>query len=153
MKLTTKGRYAVTTLLDLASSPQQGPINIGQIANRHAISVAYLERLAGRLREQGLLKSVRGAQGGYILARPADQITVADIMLAVDEKLDTTQCHGKSNCHEGGVCATHHLWDALNHKILGFLRGITLQDLITKPNHQPIHIHFAKNDQPLGSIA
>lgn len=133
MKLTTKGRYAVTTLLDLATQPQTGPTNIGQIATRHGISAAYLERLAGRLREHGLLKSIRGPQGGYLLGRSADQITVADILIAVDEKLDTTQCQGKSNCHEGGMCATHHLWDLLNHKIIGFLQGITLQDLISKP--------------------
>lgn len=138
MKLTTKGRYAVTTLLDLASSAISGPIKIGQVAERHGISSAYLERLAGKLRDRGLLKSTRGAQGGYMLAKSASQITVADIMLAVDEKLDTTRCQGKANCQNGQVCSTHHLWEQLDQKILGFLQGITLQDLIHQP--EPTHL-------------
>lgn len=140
MKLTTKGRYAVTTLLDLASTQQTGPINIGQVANRHDISAAYLERLAGKLRDKGLLKSIRGAQGGYMLAKAPSDITVADILMAVEEKLDTTRCRGKANCQEGHLCSTHHLWEQLNTKIMGFLEGITLQDLMVKPQARPIPI-------------
>lgn len=130
MKLTTKGRYAVTTLLDLATSPQAAPTKIGHVAKRHGLSSAYLERLAGKLRDSGLLKSIRGAQGGYLLAKDASQITVADIMTAVEEQLDTTRCHGRANCQSGQQCSTHHLWEHLNQKINGFLAGITLADLI-----------------------
>lgn len=132
MKLTTKGRYAVTALLDLALHQQQGPTTVAEVAERHGISATYLERLAGLLRAKGLLKSVRGPRGGYVLARSADQITVAEIIEAVDEKMDATRCAGKANCHEGSVCLTHHLWDELNHQITVFLQGITLSALAKK---------------------
>ncbi len=133
MKLTTKGRYAVTALLDLAIHQQEGPITISVLATRHGISQAYLERLAGVMRAKGLLKSVRGSKGGYILARPAETITLADIIQAVDERIDTTRCAGKANCHDGAMCLTHHLWDELNHKISHFFQGITLRSLAEKP--------------------
>ena len=133
MKLTTKGRYAVTTLLDLALSEHDGPITITEVAKRHGISPAYLERLAGIMRAKGLLKSIRGPHGGYLLARHAKDITVADIMLAVDEKIDTTRCKGRANCQEGEMCSTHHLWEQLNHKIFHFLQGVTLSDLVATP--------------------
>lgn len=133
MKLTTRGRYAVTALLDLAIHQQQGPITISQLAGRHGISPAYLERLAGLMRAKGLLKSIRGPKGGYLLARPADEITLADIIDAVEERIDTTLCKGKANCQKGAICLTHHLWDALNHEISHFFQGITLGALALKP--------------------
>jgi Rrf2 family iron-sulfur cluster assembly transcriptional regulator len=133
MKLTTKGRYAVTALLDLAMHQQEGPTTIAQMAQRQGISSTYLERLAGIMRAKGLLKSVRGAKGGYILARPANEITVADIIEAVDEGVDATRCAGKGNCHAGKICLTHHLWEALNHEISGFLQRITLSALVQSP--------------------
>lgn len=133
MKLTTKGRYAVTALVDFALHQQDEPMSITEVATRHGISPTYLERLAGMLRAKGLLKSVRGAKGGYHLARSADQITVADIIRAVDENMDATACQGKANCHEGEVCLTHHLWDRLNQQIVDFLSSITLSELIKEP--------------------
>jgi Rrf2 family transcriptional regulator, iron-sulfur cluster assembly transcription factor len=133
MKLTTKGRYAVTALLDMVIHQEKGPVTVTQVAERQGISISYLERLACLMREHGLLRSVRGAKGGYILARDAKTITVADIIQAVDEKIDATRCQGKSNCQDGGMCLTHSLWDALNHKIMEFLRGVTLQDLAVNP--------------------
>ena len=129
MKLTTKGRYAVTALVDLAMHEKTGPTTISQVAARQGISIAYLERLAGQMRAYGLLKSVRGAKGGYILARPATHITVAEIIAAVDEGVDTTLCKGKANCHNGAVCSTHDLWEKLNQQIIQFLQGITLSSL------------------------
>lgn len=134
MKLTTKGRYAVTTLLDMVLIEQPGPITILQIAKRHHLSPAYLERLAGKLRQRGLLKSVRGAQGGYLLGKKPEEITIAEIIEAVEEKMDTTRCQGQANCHEGGVCLTHHLWESLNQVIFEFLQKVTLKDLADRPN-------------------
>jgi Rrf2 family iron-sulfur cluster assembly transcriptional regulator len=133
MKLTTKGRYAVTALVDLALHQRDEPMSIAEIATRHGISPTYLERLAGILRAKGLLKSVRGSKGGYHLAKPASKITVADIIQAVDEKMDATACQGKANCFEGSVCITHHLWDRLNQQIVDFLTSVTLSDLIKEP--------------------
>jgi len=133
MKLTTKGRYAVTALVDFALHQREEPMSIAEVATRHGISATYLERLAGILRAKGLLKSVRGSKGGYHLARPASQITVADIIHAVDEKIDATACQGKANCHDGSVCITHHLWDRLNQQIVDFLTSITLSELIKEP--------------------
>jgi len=140
MKLTTKGRYAVTALVDFALNQRDEPMSIAEVASRHGISSTYLERLAGQLRAKGLLKSVRGSKGGYHLAKPANEITVADIIHAVDEKMDTTACQGKANCHEGSVCLTHHLWDRLNQQIVDFLTSITLSELIKEPkllSHKP----------------
>ena len=142
MKLTTKGRYAVTTLLDFANSQQNHPISIHEVATRHGISASYLERLAGIMRAKGLIKSIRGPNGGYMLAKEAKDITVAEIMLAVNEKIDATRCKGRANCHEGKVCATHHLWEQLNHNIFHFLEGITLSDLMAKPRVAPMPIRF-----------
>lgn len=140
MKLTTKGRYAVTTLVDLALHQQNGPVTIAKIANRHGISTAYLERLAGMMRAKGLLKSVRGPRGGYILARPAEQITIADIIQAVDEQIDTTRCKGKANCHQGRVCLTHYLWEGLNQQIADFLQNIPLSAVATRLSLTPIQL-------------
>lgn len=133
MKLTTRGRYAVTALLDLTLQGSDRPVTVGEIAERHQISTAYLERLAGQMRAKGLLKSVRGAKGGYVLGRAPEAITIADIIEAVNEGVDATQCKGKGNCHQGVMCLTHHLWDALNQEIFEFLKRITLQTLVNKP--------------------
>ena len=133
MKLTTRGRYAVTALLDLALHQQQGPTTVSKLAVRHGISPAYLERLTGVMRAKGLLKSIRGPKGGYVLARPAEEITLADIIEAVDERIDTTRCKGKANCQAGTMCLTHHLWDELNNEIFHFFQGITLSALALKP--------------------
>lgn len=133
MKLTTKGRYAVTLLLDIALFEKQKPVTISEIAKRHGLSPAYLERIAAKLRQRKLLNSVRGAQGGYLLGRAAKDIDLAEVIQAVDENMDTTQCQGQANCHDGVVCLTHHLWSELNHVILNFLQSVTLQDLAQKP--------------------
>lgn len=138
MKLTTKGRYAVTALLDLALHQNAGPITIATVAERHHIPVTYLERLAGLMRAKGLLKSVRGAKGGYVLAKSPEEITVADIIAAVNEGIDTTRCGGKANCLQGKVCLTHHLWDELNNEIFSFLKGITLSALAAKPRKEHV---------------
>jgi Rrf2 family iron-sulfur cluster assembly transcriptional regulator len=140
MKLTTKGRYAVTALIDMAIHQDQGPTTISQVASRHHISTTYLERLAGIMRAKGLLKSIRGPKGGYILAKPAGEITLADIIEAVDERIDATQCAGKGNCQEGKMCLTHHIWDELNQKIFLFLKGITLRDVVQKRQIYPLHL-------------
>jgi len=139
MKLTTKGRYAVTALLDFAIHQEQGPITIAQVASRQQISTSYLERLASRMRSKGLLKSIRGAKGGYLLAKPAQQITIAEIITAVDEGIDTTRCQGKANCQQGKVCLTHQLWEQLNDNIYHFLQSVTLQSLV-KSQHKTIPI-------------
>lgn len=138
MKLTTKGRYAVTALIDLAIHQNEGPTTVAEVASRQGISTTYLERLAGLMRAKGLLKSIRGPKGGYVLARPAHQITLADIIEAVDERMDATLCSGKGNCQEGEMCLTHHIWDELNQKIFLFLKGITLSDVIGKPSVKAI---------------
>lgn len=135
MKLTTKGRYAVTALLDLAIHQHIGPTPINELAKRQHISPTYLERLAGIMRQKGLLKSIRGKHGGYVLAKSPEEITLAEIINAVDEGIDTTKCKGKGNCHNGsGMCLTHHLWVELNDKIAHFLGNITLENLAKKPD-------------------
>lgn len=133
MKLTTRGRYAVTALLDIALQEKNKPVTVGEIAERHHIPTAYLERLTGQMRANGLLKSVRGAKGGYLLGRASEAITIADIIEAVNENVDATRCKGKGNCHQGVMCLTHHLWDALNQEMFEFLKRITLQSLVNKP--------------------
>lgn len=134
MKLTTKGRYAVTTLLDMVLKGRTEPTTISEIAKRHHLSPAYLERLAAKLRQGGLLQSVRGAQGGYLLSKKPEEITIAEIIEVVEENMDTTRCQGQSNCHEGSVCSTHHLWTSLNQVITNFLQQVTLSDLVKRPN-------------------
>ncbi len=132
MKLTTKGRFAVTAMLDLALRHQHGPVTLAGIGARQSISLSYLEQLFGKLRRHALVESVRGPGGGYRLARPTEQVSVADIILAVDEPLDATQCGGLENCHEDKRCMTHNLWAALNEKLYAYLNSVTLQDLVTE---------------------
>lgn len=130
MRLTTKGRFAVTAMLDLALRQQQGPVTLAGIGARQGISLSYLEQLFGKLRRHSLVASVRGPGGGYRLARPAGNVSVADIILAVDEPLDATQCGGMGNCREDRRCTTHDLWATLNEKLHQYLNSVSLQDLV-----------------------
>ncbi len=131
MRLTTKGRFAVTAMIDLALRQQSGPVTLAAISQRQQISLSYLEQLFGKLRRHNLVESTRGPGGGYSLGRKADQITVADIILSVDEPIDATHCGGKENCHGGDSrCMTHDLWASLNAKMVEFLDSVTLQKLV-----------------------
>jgi len=130
MKLTTKGRYAVTAMLDLAIHSGAGPVKLAEISERQGISLSYLEQLFTRLRKEGLVSSTRGPGGGYALSRPSDEIAVADVILAVDENVDTTRCGGLGNCHNDERCLTHELWTELSDRIRGFLAEITLGQLV-----------------------
>jgi len=130
MRLTTKGRYAVTAMLDLALHYQAGPISLADISERQGISLSYLEQLFTKLRRNGLVKSTRGPGGGYSLSRPADEIAVADVITAVDENVDTTRCGGLSNCQDDERCLTHELWVNLSDQIHNFLRNISLGQLM-----------------------
>ena len=132
MRLTTKGRFAVTAMLDLALHRHSGPVTLAGISQRQSISLSYLEQLFGRLRRHSLVESVRGPGGGYRLARGADKVSVAEIIVAVDEPLDATQCGGKENCLEDKQCMTHNLWSTLNDKIYSYLASVSLQDLVTE---------------------
>lgn len=133
MRLTTKGRFAVTAMIDLALHGDQGPVTLAGISERQRISLSYLEQLFGRLRRNKLVGSVRGPGGGYHLAKPMSEVSVADIILAVDEPIDATQCKGKENCHNDQRCMTHDLWTNLNVKIRDYLALITLEQLVTSP--------------------
>ncbi|MET0982003.1 MAG: Fe-S cluster assembly transcriptional regulator IscR [Telluria sp.] len=135
MRLTTKGRFAVTAMIDLALRQGNGPVTLSGISQRQAISLSYLEQLFGKLRRHAIVESIRGPGGGYSLARPAAKVTVADIIIAVDEPLDATQCGGKENCHgsdtaSGIRCMTHDLWTTLNSKMVDYLDSVSLQDLV-----------------------
>ncbi|WP_407275650.1 Rrf2 family transcriptional regulator [Halothiobacillus sp. DCM-1] len=133
MRLTTKGRYAVTAMLDLALHDQGAPTTLADIADRQGLSLSYLEQLFSQLRRAGLVKSVRGPGGGYRLARATPDISIDDIILAVDEEVDVTRCGGLGNCQNGHKCLGHHLWQGLSQQIRGFLQGIHLADLIKEP--------------------
>jgi Rrf2 family iron-sulfur cluster assembly transcriptional regulator len=135
MRLTTKGRFAVTAMLDLAINETQDatdnkPVTLAAISERQDISLSYLEQLFSKLRRQGLVKSVRGPGGGYNLAKAYNEISVSEIINAVDEQIDATQCGGNENCKDEGRCMTHDLWTALNTKILEYLAGVTLADMV-----------------------
>jgi len=132
MRLTTKGRFAVTAMIDLALRQHNGPVTLAGISQRQKISLSYLEQLFGKLRRHELVESTRGPGGGYSLARPMRDVSVADIIFAVDEPIDATNCGGKQNCHEDGPCMTHDLWTDLNKKMVEFLDGVSLQDLVDK---------------------
>jgi Rrf2 family transcriptional regulator, iron-sulfur cluster assembly transcription factor len=143
MRLTTKGRFAVTAMVDLAMVAKRGPVSLATISERQSISLSYLEQLFGKLRRKNLVESVRGPTGGYSLARPGNKISIAEIVLAVDEPLDATGCRGLHNCHDGQQCIPHDLWMGLNEKILDYLEGVTLQQLVdghhkNKTNLSPI---------------
>jgi Rrf2 family transcriptional regulator, iron-sulfur cluster assembly transcription factor len=130
MRLTTKGRFAVTAMIDVALHSTDGPVTLAGVADRQHISLSYLEQLFGKLRRRGLVDSVRGPGGGYSLAREAAKVTVADIILAVDEPIDATSCGGDENCHEDKRCMTHDLWAGLNKHIHAYLAQISLAQLI-----------------------
>lgn len=132
MRLTTKGRYAVTAMLDLAMHQDQGPIALADIAQRQGISLSYLEQLFAKLRRRSLVNSVRGPGGGYNLARRAADIAVADVIAAVDESVDTTRCGGAHNCQNDGPCLTHDLWQDLSVRIYDYLSRISLQQLVDR---------------------
>jgi Rrf2 family iron-sulfur cluster assembly transcriptional regulator len=133
MRLTTKGRFAVTAMIDVAMHGTGGPVTLAAVSERQKISLSYLEQLFGKLRRHGLVESVRGPGGGYNLARAAGEVSVADVILAVDEPIDATQCGGRENCHEGDKrCMTHELWASLNAHIFAFLRSVTLADLVAQ---------------------
>jgi Rrf2 family iron-sulfur cluster assembly transcriptional regulator len=148
MRLTTKGRFAVTAMMDLALHQKKTPVTLGAIGERHHISVSYLEQLFGRLRRHSLVSSVRGPGGGYVLGRAADKITVADVMVAVEESVEATQCEGKKNCHgDAGPCMTHELWNSLNLVIVDFLDGISLQTLVNQYQAQQLQRRAAEQQQ------
>ncbi|WP_066966344.1 Fe-S cluster assembly transcriptional regulator IscR [Microbulbifer sp. Q7] len=138
MRLTTKGRYAVTAMLDLALHAERGPISLADISKRQDISLSYLEQLFSRLRQSGLVSSVRGPGGGYRLARTTAEICVAEIIDAVNESVDATSCGGNSDCSAGEQCLTHYLWTDLSHQIHGFLTGISLADMVTRAEVQEV---------------
>jgi Rrf2 family iron-sulfur cluster assembly transcriptional regulator len=130
MRLTTKGRFAVTAMIDLAMQQTTGPVTLSGISQRQNISLSYLEQLFAKLRRHELVESTRGPGGGYQIAKPLAQVSVSDVILAVDEPLDATQCGGKENCQDDGPCMTHELWSQLTHKMLDFLSSVSLQTLV-----------------------
>lgn len=132
MRLTTKGRYAVTAMLDLALHAQSGPVSLADISRRQQISLSYLEQLFAKLRQSTLVTSVRGPGGGYKLNRAAADVYVAQIIDAVNESVDATNCGGEGNCQQGEVCLTHYLWSDLSDQIHTFLSGISLADLLAR---------------------
>lgn len=132
MRLTTKGRYAVTAMLDLALHADHRPVSLADISRRQEISLSYLEQLFARLRRAQLVNSVRGPGGGYLLAEAPHQVSVARIIDAVNESVDATRCQGLSDCQKGDTCLTHHLWCELSREIHDFLAGVTLGDLANR---------------------
>ncbi|MBR9728948.1 Fe-S cluster assembly transcriptional regulator IscR [Shewanella intestini] len=140
MKLTSKGRYAVTAMLDVAIHSSLGPVPLADISDRQGISLSYLEQLFAKLRKQGLVASVRGPGGGYRLGLEAANISVGMVVRAVDESVDATRCQGKGNCQSGTRCLTHSLWGDLSKQISDFLGGITLAGLMEKRDVQYISV-------------
>ena len=132
MRLTTKGRFAVTAMLDLALNATEGPVTLAGISARQKISLSYLEQLFGKLRRRELVESVRGPGGGYHLARDPALVSVADIVRAVEEPIDSTQCGGRENCRDNQRCMTHDLWEELNSTVYGFLDGVKLSNLVER---------------------
>ena len=132
MRLTTKGRYAVTAMLDLALHAGSGPVSLADISERQGISISYLEQLFAKLRRRQLVSSVRGPGGGYCLSRSSDAINVAEVISAVDETVDATRCGGQGDCQEGHTCLTHYLWCDLSDQIQDFLAGISLDELVSR---------------------
>jgi Rrf2 family iron-sulfur cluster assembly transcriptional regulator len=128
-------------MLDLALHGSNGPVTLSGISERQKISLSYLEQLFGKLRRRELVESVRGPGGGYHLARDASKVTVADIIKAVEEPLDSTQCAGRENCLENQRCMTHDLWEELNTTVYGFLAGVSLSQLVERQRTKPVSIH------------
>ena len=136
MRLTTKGRFAVTAMLDVALHADNGPVALAGVSERQKISLSYLEQLFGKLRRNQLVESVRGPGGGYHLARAASTLTVADIIVAVEEPIDSRQCEGKENCAGDKRCMTHDLWESLNETVINHLAGVTLADLVEQQRNK-----------------
>ncbi|HHJ13631.1 MAG TPA: Rrf2 family transcriptional regulator [Gammaproteobacteria bacterium] len=137
MRLSTKGRYAVTAMMDIAIHHEEGPVTLADISRCQSISLSYLEQLFAKLRKCKLVQGVRGPGGGYRLARPAGEITIAEIIAAVDEKVDAT-CGGESSCSEAQTCLTHELWCGLSRRIYAFLDSITLESFLARPSVQEV---------------
>lgn len=138
MKLTTKGRYAVTAMLDLALHAQESPVPLADISQRQGISLSYLEQLFSKLRKKGLVDSARGPGGGYRLSRTAAEIPVAEVITAINEHMDARRCGGLSNCQNDQTCLTHELWEDLSNQIYDFLNGISLGDLVQRRGVQEV---------------
>jgi len=136
MRLTTKGRFAVTAMMDLALRGDEGPVALAGVSERQRISLSYLEQLFGKLRRFNLVDSVRGPGGGYCIARPLAMVIVADIIRAVDEPLDATQCGGRENCQDEHRCMTHELWSTLNAKMYDYLSSVSLADLVARQHEK-----------------
>jgi Rrf2 family iron-sulfur cluster assembly transcriptional regulator len=149
VRLTTKGRYAVTAMLDLAFHSQIKPVTLTEIATRQTISLSYLEQLFARLRRAGMVKGVRGPGGGYTLCGEASEINIADIIAAVDEQVDATRCGGEANCQKHQACLTHDLWMGLSDQIRDYLRGITLAELLERQSVQDVAM---RQDQEIQHI-
>jgi Rrf2 family iron-sulfur cluster assembly transcriptional regulator len=152
MRLTTKGRFAVTAMVDLSMRQTRGPVTLAAISERQHISLSYLEQLFGKLRRAKLVSSVRGPGGGYNLAKATGEITVADIISAVDEPMDATQCGGKENCNDDRRCITHDLWATLNEKMNDYLSSVSLADVVSHQQGKQVQVikHFR---DPEGSPA
>ena len=155
MRLTTKGRFAVTAMVDLSMRQTRGPVTLGAISERQRISLSYLEQLFGKLRRARLVSSVRGPGGGYNLAKPIAEITVADIITAVDEPIDATQCAGKENCDDDRRCVTHDLWATLNEKMNDYLNSVSLADVISHQQGKPVQVikDFRGREQAAEKVA
>lgn len=138
MKLTTKGRYAVTAMLDLALHAQESPVPLADISQRQGISLSYLEQLFSKLRKKGLVDSARGPGGGYRLSRAAGEIPVAAVITAINEHVDARRCGGMANCQNDETCLTHELWEDLSNQIYDFLNGISLGDLVQRRGVQEV---------------
>jgi len=132
MRLSTKGRYAVTAMLDLALNGSKGPVTLAEISENQGISLSYLEQLFAALRSKELVRGVRGPGGGYYLGKEAGEISIANIICAVDEWVEFTHCGGRQNCNRGTRCLTHTLWDDLSNEIFDFLANISLGDLVAR---------------------
>lgn len=153
MRLTTKGRYAVTAMLDLALHHDQGPTRLAGISDRQGISLSYLEQLFAQLRRQDLVTSVRGPGGGYHLGRQPDTISVAEVIAAVNEDTDTTRCGGAGDCQEGEICLTHHLWMDLSDQVRAFLQSISLGDLVERQDIRRVSMQQAMRNKPMEPTA
>jgi Rrf2 family iron-sulfur cluster assembly transcriptional regulator len=153
MRLTTKGRFAVTAMIDLGLRYGGQPVTLAEISNRQRISLSYLEQLFGKLRRHQLVDSVRGPGGGYKLTRSLDEMSVADIIRAVDEPIDATQCGGRENCHDEQKCLTHDLWASLNAHIFDYLRAISLKQLVDAQRERANDTHVIKLRERRESLA
>ena len=153
MRLTTKGRFAVTAMIDLALRQHAGPVTLAGISERQKISLSYLEQLFGKLRRHELVASVRGPGGGYRLAKPLVDVSVADIIRAVDEPMDATLCGGKANCSEDQKpCMTHELWTSLNEKMFEYLNSVTLAQLVAQQRERSGVTAVMHDERPLRRV-